>query len=81
LKLKESVEREREIERQRFIRIPASSRRDTSERARELLLVVVVGAPARSRTRTVEEQRFVKREPKKIGVVLLIVVDFAIISE
>jgi hypothetical protein len=46
-----------------------------------LLLVVVVGAPARSRTRTVEEQRFVKREPKKIGVVLLIVVDFAIISE
>jgi hypothetical protein len=75
------VSREREIERQRFIRIPASSRRDTSERARELLLVVVVGAPARSRTRTVEEQRFVKREPKKIGVVLLIVVDFAIISE
>jgi hypothetical protein len=63
LKLKESVERERE--RQRFIRIPASSRRDTSERARELLLVVVVGAPARSRARIVEEQRFGKREAKK----------------
>jgi hypothetical protein len=62
LKLKESVERERE--RQRFIRIPTSSRRDTSERARELLLVVIVGAPA-SRTRIVEEQRFGKREAKK----------------
>jgi hypothetical protein len=62
LKLKESVERERQ--RQRFIRIPASSWRDTSERAIELLLVVVVGAPARSRTRIVEEQRFEKREAK-----------------
>jgi hypothetical protein len=39
--------------------------RDTRERARELLLVVVVGAPARSRTRIVEEQRFGKREAKK----------------
>jgi hypothetical protein len=48
-----------------------------------LLLVVVVGAPARSRTRIVEKQRFGKREAKKIigGVLLLVVVDFAIISE
>ncbi len=30
-----------------------------------MLLVVVVGAPARSRTRIVEEQRFAKREAKK----------------